>query len=77
MTTLIQRMREDLVRRNYAESTIRAICTLSRIFGGTLRSGWIIWDRTTSGAIRFTCGKKASSTSERHRTMLPPSGSFT
>ena len=24
MTTLIQRMREDLVRRNYAESTIRS-----------------------------------------------------
>src|SRR5580658_8978845 len=49
-----------------------AICTLSRILGGTLRSGSIIWDRTTSGATRFTCGKSASSISGRHRTMLPP-----
>jgi hypothetical protein len=39
VTTLIQRMREDLVRRNYAESTIRSYqrsCSLSGRFLGVL-----------------------------------------
>ena len=32
MTTLIQRMREELVRRNYAETTIRSYLQVGRGF---------------------------------------------
>ena len=42
MTKLMQRMREELVRRHYAESTITRTCGPSKISGNTFRSGSII-----------------------------------
>ena len=77
MTTLIQRMREISYAATMPNQPSEAICTVVEDFRRYAPRRLIIWDRTTSGAIRFTCGKSASSISERHRTMLPPSGSFT
>ena len=41
MTELIQRMREELVRRNYAETTIRSYLQTMEEFG-VLRNVWTV-----------------------------------
>jgi hypothetical protein len=52
VTALIQRMREELVRRNYAETTMRSYLQTMKIFEGMWASVWTNLAHTTSGGTK-------------------------
>jgi hypothetical protein len=60
VTTLIQRMREELVRRNYTESTIRSYLHTIEDFRRYAQKRLDHLGRATSAVTRSTCGKSAS-----------------
>jgi hypothetical protein len=54
VTKLIQRMREELARRNFAESTMRTYLQVVEDSGATCRLGWTNADRMTFAATKCT-----------------------
>ena len=60
MTKLIQRMREELVRRNYAETTIRSYLQTLESSGALLTSVWTISVRTRFGSTKFISWRNES-----------------
>ena len=57
MTILLQRMREELVRRTYSETTIRSYLHAVEAFRQHVGKRSIISDLTIFAAIRFICSK--------------------
>ena len=60
MTKLIQRMREELVRRNFAESTMRTYLQVVEDFRRYSQTRLDHAGRMISAATKFTCWKKES-----------------
>ena len=60
MTQLLERMREELVRRNYAESSIRAYMRIVEDFEVTPTSVWTESAPMICGAITPTSWRSAS-----------------
>jgi len=77
MTTLQLRMREELVRRDFSESTIRTYLQAWRLSGGGQASGSTIWDPRTCAGTRCICLKSASWPRERSSCISPRSDSST